>query len=1180
MLSLSCLVRPVELTLIHFSISMELKDLKHNLKIALKQSGAVDSIKAQMRKEFIASMNTTQSFSPPSSSGHSLEDKLLYSIVYHTLKARGLTHSVSVFSAEVGFDSSSQNNSKLTEFDIANYLNIAGTHKPSTTKHDASCGDGDSDGNKENTGNFSTVDSSRKGATILESILDQLGKKHAGGSTTTSAQTDDELAGGSSVHQFYHIKQSLNDHLKDIRTTYSIRKDLEREVPSITVEERMMQLSSTIRSECEAKFRNDHEHLYVQLNNSKAQNATLQGKLNDGLNARGDLSQKYEEDRQNQHLQFTAEKSKLAILTNKYEDLQNEFNEFKQAHDDERKILLSQLGTEKARVQGVQSKYTELMSTSADQNIRYEEEKQSHVLEIKSERSKFNLLQGKLQETMSDLAEISSRYEETKLNYIVQLGTERSRAAVLEARLQECGAAVEGGGGVGSAAAAAQAASGESGAVSSSIPDNVVLPRVKYNKLLARCKELEVVVKDQKVAIGNFVRAQQKQHLLRKLVANNDAELHSMPTPQAPKQFDPQPGTVGYPPMYPPHAIYQQQQQQQYPQQQQQQYFAAPAAGAAGVVEQQQQYFAAPAAGAAGVVVVAPPPAPSSGPSPDELERARLQAEEAVGREQAHQALREEEVVRRRVVEEELAALRRKETDRLREEAAARAAVQDEEIAVLRRKEAELLREEADAREREIDALREKEVARRLQEEEAGARNAAAQFQAAAAREREVEELREKEVVRQRGLQKLREEEEAAVNQVATTNSVTDTASTNVQASTFASKKLSHNSFAPDSDDDSPSDKSDSRDSDSEQADQAIFEPRQGASSPSLDRAESPPVESVPVARSLSVGSAASLRRSGSTTRNSFAPDSDDDSPSDDSLVTDVEQPVHTAQQVSPKLEEEVVGEVNTEEEEEEAREEARRVELEKEAEAQRQIEEAAARAQALEDQKRLAEEEAQRRREEVQERRRQQEEELRLERERQREEVEEQQRQLQAEKDAADTAARVVEEERQRAEAEEARLEEKRRVAEEVERRQREEAEAVAEEERKRKQAEEDNDAIAEARRKVLERRKMKSSIDGSVTSSTNFDNTNASMPSVVSSMGSAGSLTAGAWTDAARGSRDSYGTDSDDDSPSERGADSTGNSPSYRAPPRISSYDNFGQVGRYTLLSVLSFSSSLLLF
>lgn len=84
---------------------LSLKELKRNIREALQKSGALNTVKAQIRREFVEGFKDTIPQSKQRQD-HKLWDRILLSVIYHHFKHLKLNHSLSVFVAESGFDSS------------------------------------------------------------------------------------------------------------------------------------------------------------------------------------------------------------------------------------------------------------------------------------------------------------------------------------------------------------------------------------------------------------------------------------------------------------------------------------------------------------------------------------------------------------------------------------------------------------------------------------------------------------------------------------------------------------------------------------------------------------------------------------------------------------------------------------------------------------------------------------------------------------------------------------------------------------------------------------------------------------------------------------------------------------------------------------------------------------------
>jgi hypothetical protein len=83
---------------------LSLKELKGNIRQALQKSGALNAVKAQIRREFVEGFKDSTPQSKKRQE-HKLWDRILLSVIYHHFKHLKLNHSLSVFVAESGFDS-------------------------------------------------------------------------------------------------------------------------------------------------------------------------------------------------------------------------------------------------------------------------------------------------------------------------------------------------------------------------------------------------------------------------------------------------------------------------------------------------------------------------------------------------------------------------------------------------------------------------------------------------------------------------------------------------------------------------------------------------------------------------------------------------------------------------------------------------------------------------------------------------------------------------------------------------------------------------------------------------------------------------------------------------------------------------------------------------------------------
>ena len=181
----------------------------------------------------------------------------------------------------------------------------------------------------------------------------------------------------SAISNFGTIKESLDIHLKDIKSSYLIKREIEREIPTRTIEERMYQLCNNVRLDCENKFKTDHEYMYLQLNAEKMKYEKLSLEYNSLLSSRNDLNSKFEEIKQSQDLLFSSEKSKNGLLQSKINSLMDELKVTKDEFDQEKNILIRNMNVEKARISDIQHKFNDIVNTMNNQAERFEDEKRS-----------------------------------------------------------------------------------------------------------------------------------------------------------------------------------------------------------------------------------------------------------------------------------------------------------------------------------------------------------------------------------------------------------------------------------------------------------------------------------------------------------------------------------------------------------------------------------------------------------------------------------------------------------------------------------------------------------------------------------------------------------------------------------------------------------------------------------
>jgi hypothetical protein len=198
---------------------VSLKELRGNLKDALKRSGVMHSVKAQIRNEFIKVMTdgtNELSSAPASRRGGKLlmseSERAARSSVFHFLQHRNMGYSLSVYTAECGLDQREM----MTENEIVDKLNLASYWRTEKNK--------------------SIVDY------LLQDIESRMSK------TTTDQGTQSDYSGAS-------VREMLDSRLREINNNYQFKREQERLFPTRTMEEKMLHF----QRECEKRFRDDFE---------------------------------------------------------------------------------------------------------------------------------------------------------------------------------------------------------------------------------------------------------------------------------------------------------------------------------------------------------------------------------------------------------------------------------------------------------------------------------------------------------------------------------------------------------------------------------------------------------------------------------------------------------------------------------------------------------------------------------------------------------------------------------------------------------------------------------------------------------------------------------------------------------------------------------------------------------
>ena len=206
-----------------------LKQLKINLKEALRKSGVLNSVKAQIRREFISGLSDKlPSRLNSQANGLDLRERLSLSIIYHFLQQRNFNHALSVYTAECGLDAKS---AWLSEIDIIRSLQFG---SESDTFKQVS--------EKENKGSGSRRNS------VFDILLNHLSSDTGRRVTEISVQTENSA----------HIRgprESLEHQMHSLKTSFIARRDAEKAAPSKSIEERMIHFER----ECEERYRRDSE---------------------------------------------------------------------------------------------------------------------------------------------------------------------------------------------------------------------------------------------------------------------------------------------------------------------------------------------------------------------------------------------------------------------------------------------------------------------------------------------------------------------------------------------------------------------------------------------------------------------------------------------------------------------------------------------------------------------------------------------------------------------------------------------------------------------------------------------------------------------------------------------------------------------------------------------------------
>ncbi len=236
-----------------------IKELKDGLKKSLIDAGVNSTILTQLRKEVITGLKSTESKSRTSLV---VQDRILFSLIHHTLKNRKLVNSISVFLPESGL---STTQSLLSENDIIQMVRF--NQISNSYKHIHS--------EKENVADSLTADMIRSNKNSILDIMTQFCLNvHGSHSKEIACQTE---AGGPSVREFLDVQ------ISDLQKAYQKNKELQYLTPSKTIEERMF----VFQRECEERFQVD---LRLQIAGIR-ENELLKMRLEEASKCRAQLEQ-------------------------------------------------------------------------------------------------------------------------------------------------------------------------------------------------------------------------------------------------------------------------------------------------------------------------------------------------------------------------------------------------------------------------------------------------------------------------------------------------------------------------------------------------------------------------------------------------------------------------------------------------------------------------------------------------------------------------------------------------------------------------------------------------------------------------------------------------------------------------------------------------------------------------
>ncbi len=231
---------------------LSVKQMKQGLRASLAESGVLKTIKSQLRREFIANMKEKANGAPSSyersADAMNLQSRISFSSIYHLLKQRGMQHSLAVFTAESGLDSK---NAVLSETDIVRAMNlqkdspvlqaIAADFQSEGTRYivsgvDATCKENDANSNN----------GSNKRDSILDLMIEHSFRAQIKNTSEMCVQTDAAAM---------NPRQTLDSTIMQLRNTFESKLATQAATPIKSLEERMLQY----QKECDDRLKRDVE---------------------------------------------------------------------------------------------------------------------------------------------------------------------------------------------------------------------------------------------------------------------------------------------------------------------------------------------------------------------------------------------------------------------------------------------------------------------------------------------------------------------------------------------------------------------------------------------------------------------------------------------------------------------------------------------------------------------------------------------------------------------------------------------------------------------------------------------------------------------------------------------------------------------------------------------------------